>query len=157
MTKQYHFITQWQFEAPLSDVWQAIYDSENWPSWWKSVKSVKETVAGDARGIGSIRTYTLTSPMGYHLSFNILLTDREDLLLLQGAASGHLHGTGSWYFTEQEGVTYVECHWQVATTVKWMNWLSFLLAPVFRYNHDLVMRNGARGLARKLQARLLKY
>lgn len=36
-----------------------------------------------------------------------------------------------------------------------MNALSFMLKPLFQYNHDVVMRWGAEGLAKLLQAELL--
>jgi hypothetical protein len=36
-----------------------------------------------------------------------------------------------------------------------MNYFSFLLKPLFKYNHDVVMRWGALGLAKKLDAELV--
>jgi hypothetical protein len=37
-----------------------------------------------------------------------------------------------------------------------MNWLAPLARPLFRWNHDAVMRAGGRGLAQLLNARLLE-
>ena len=155
--KQYSFITKWAIEAPLEQVWQAIYESEQWPQWWKGVISVKEIEKGDDQGIGSIRIYTLSSAMKYQLSFSLLLTERKDHQLLKGTAHGQLSGTGAWYFKEKNSISYVECHWHVATNVRWMNLFSFLLAPVFKYNHALAMKWGAKSLSKKLGARLLSY
>ena len=36
----YHFETIWDIPAPLPEVWQAILETEAWPSWWKGVQSV---------------------------------------------------------------------------------------------------------------------
>jgi len=36
----YKFITNWQIKASLNDVWFAIYESAEWPAWWKGVKEV---------------------------------------------------------------------------------------------------------------------
>ena len=155
MKRTYSFITRWQIAAPLEQVWQAIYESKRWPEWWRSVKAVREVVKGDEQGIGSIRIYTLSSPAKYNLCFSLLLTERVDHSLLKGTASGQLEGTGAWYFKEHNGISHIECHWQVATTIPWMNHLGFLLAPFFRYNHALVMRQGAKSLARKLNAQLV--
>ena len=52
-------------------------------------------------------------------------------------------------------MTAVVYDWQVATTKRWMNLLSPIARPVFEYNHDVVMRWGGEGLARRLGARLL--
>ena len=157
MKRSYSFISRWQLGAPVEDVWEAIRESEKWPEWWKGVDGVEEIEAGDDQGIGSIRRYTLSSPTKYKLNFSLLLTDRLEYALLKGEASGDLEGTGAWHFAENGGVTYVECHWHVSTTVRWMNFLSPLLAPMFKYNHSVVMKWGAQSLARKLNAELLSY
>jgi len=150
MPENYSFTTHWYVNAPLKDVWEAIYKSEEWPRWWKGVQSVTETVNGDERGIGSVRVYKLRSPMLYTLSFNLLLTDREEYKYLSGNASGELEGTGAWYFDIGEGMTHVRCHWNVHTNIKWMNAFAFILKPIFRYNHSKVMKWGAESLAKKL-------
>ncbi len=36
-----------------------------------------------------------------------------------------------------------------------MNYFSFVLKPIFKYNHDVVMRWGAKGLAKKLGTELV--
>jgi uncharacterized membrane protein len=156
LSKRYAFVTKWKIAAPLEEVWDAIYDSENWPGWWKSVLTVKEIEKGDNCGIGSVRVYKLRSPLYYTLSFSLLLTKREDHKILEGLASGDLEGTGAWYFSQSDGVTHVECHWHVRTTIKWMNALGFLLKPLFEFNHKLVMKQGASDLAKLLNARLIR-
>lgn len=40
MAKAYAFITRWQVRAPLPEVWDLIYDSVQWPQWWKGVLAV---------------------------------------------------------------------------------------------------------------------
>lgn len=158
MAEQYSFITHWRIKAPLQDVWNAIYLSEEWPNWWKGVVSVVETVKGDERGIGSIRIYKLRSPMAYTLSFKLELTERIDQQLLKGTATGELAGTGSWHFAEEPGnITHISCHWNVHTTVRWMNTFAFLLRPLFTYNHNAVMRQGAQSLAKKLRTELISF
>jgi len=150
MSKYYSFTTHWQTKAQLIDAWNAIYDSEAWPQWWKGIEVVKERLPGDKNGIGSIREYTVRSPSGYKLHFKLLLTERDDHKTLGGIASGDLEGTGTWKFYEHNGMTHIECHWNVYTTIPWMNTLAFLLKPAFKLNHKLVMRNGAKSLAKRL-------
>ena len=52
----------------------------------------------------------------------------------------------------QDAVLY---DWRVSTTKPWMNALGPVARPVFEYNHDVVMRWGGEGLARRLGCRLL--
>ena len=135
MNKKYSFHTEWVIKAPLKEVWDAIYASLEWPHWWKGVNKVKEINAGDENGIGSIRIYTLSSPMAYTLSFQLAVTEHIPQQKLKGISSGELEGTGTWLFKEEQGITTAICQWEVATTIAWMNMFSFLLAPIFTYNH----------------------
>ncbi len=155
MAIAYAFTTRWKTSAPLHDVWETIRNSLQWPEWWKSFESVAELRPGDELGIGSIRRYTLQSPTRYKLTFDMLLTERVEHETLRGEASGELAGSGTWHFKVIDGVTYIECLWNVRTTRAWMNMLAFLLKPVFRYNHKLVMKKGAGFLAQRLNATVL--
>lgn len=157
MGTQYHFITRWQIKAPLPQVWNAIEDSLNWPNWWKGVVAVKELQQGDVQGVGGIRSYAWRSVLPYRLVFHMQLTELEKYKRIKGKASGELEGEGEWLFEEHNGITHIQYHWTVSTHKPWMNHLAFLLKPAFNYNHDVVMRWGAQGLARKLQAELVSY
>ena len=74
---------------------------------------------------------------------------------MSGEATGALAGQGHWRLFEQDGVTAVTYEWNVRTTETWMNLLAPVARPVFAYNHDVVMRWGGEGLARRLGCRLL--
>jgi hypothetical protein len=50
-------------------------------------------------------------------------------------------------FEHEAGVTTVRYKWRVETTRWWMNLLAPIARPVFRWNHDRLMRNGSMGLA----------
>lgn len=150
MSQKYSFVSHWKVKAPIDDVWELIYNSVKWPEWWQSVIEVKETYTGDTRGIGSMRRYTMRSPMLYTLTFNLELTHREDLKLLQGNATGDLSGTGAWILSEEKGITDIQCHWNVETTKWWMNTFAFILKPAFHFNHAAVMKDGALCLGRLL-------
>lgn len=151
MRHHYCFVSRWKFDAPLEVIWVAIYDSERWPEWWPYVKLVYELQKGDECGIGSIREYLFSSPLGYKLRFRLQLEDRKDLQLLKGIVSGDLNGTGCWKFYRNGNYSVAECHWKVCTRLPWMNLFSLVLAPVFRLNHSLVMRAGERALRQRIE------
>lgn len=157
MNQSYHFVTEWKIEAPLEQVWHTIYDSLSWPQWWRGVKQVIVTEKGDEHGLGEVRTYHWKSILPYSLSFKLQLTEKIYLRKLAGIASGELEGNGIWLFEHREGITYVQYQWTVITTKYWMNRLAFILKPLFKYNHNIVMEWGAKGLAKKLQANLISY
>jgi uncharacterized protein YndB with AHSA1/START domain len=151
----YRFLTIWCLEAPIDPVWEAIYDSERWPEWWRGVESVVEVAPGDEDGVGQVGRYVWKSRLPYELDFEMMTTRVERPHLLEGEASGELAGTGRWRLFEADGTTAVLYEWNVRTTRPWMNLLAPLARPVFAWNHDWVMRNGGEGLARRLGARRL--
>ena len=55
--------------APINDVWYSIYESEDWPNWWKGVKRVKMLKENDTTGVNGIREYTWKSVLPYELRF----------------------------------------------------------------------------------------
>jgi uncharacterized protein YndB with AHSA1/START domain len=152
---EYRFLTTWCLEAPIEAIWDALHESEHWPQWWRGVERVVELEPGDGDGVGQLARYTWRSRLPYELTFEIRSTRSERPHLLEGQASGELAGTGRWRLFEADGATAVLYEWDVSTTRAWMNLLAPIARPIFAWNHDYVMRNGAEGLARLLGARLV--
>jgi uncharacterized protein YndB with AHSA1/START domain len=154
----YAFLTTWCLEAPREPVWEAIWQSERWPEWWRGVVAARRLAPGDEAGVGQVGRYTWRSRLPYDLEFEMTTTRVERPHLLEGEARGELAGTGRWRLFEEDGahpVTAVVYEWNVSTTKPWMNMLAPIARPLFEWNHDWVMRNGGRGLARLLACRLL--
>jgi uncharacterized protein YndB with AHSA1/START domain len=140
---EYSFLTTWCLEAPRERVWDAIWDSERWPQWWRGVTAAEKVADGDESGVGQVGRYRWRSKLPYDLDFTMTTTRVEKPHLLEGEATGELAGTGRWRLFAEDGST------------PWMNAIRPLAAPVFAWNHDWVMRNGGEGLARLLDCRLL--
>ena len=76
----YSFVTVWRVEAPIDPVWEAIYDAEAYPSWWKAVLSVTRLEDGSPDGIVAIE---LAEPVrafvaGFPIRLKILAVSLED-------------------------------------------------------------------------------
>lgn len=156
MLKKYSFITYWELKASLDKVWNAIYDSMEWPQWWRGVAKVTELTPNNDTGVNGVRAYTWKSVLPYSLTFTMQLTEYEPMKRIKGIAFGELEGVGEWVFKEHNGIIQVHYYWNVVTTSRWMNNLAFLLRPLFSLNHNIVMHWGAKGLAKKLGCQLVK-
>jgi len=150
--KTYDFVTVWRVKAPIESVWNEIYHSGDWPTWWKGVESVVEVRKGDERGVGSIHRYTWKSKLPYRLSFDMETVRVEPPRLLEGIAVGELQGRGLWQLSIESSETIVRYDWNVVTTKRWMNLLSPIARPLFEWNHNVVMNWGAEGLQKRLGA-----
>ena len=150
----YSFLTTWILDASRDSVWDAIYEIERWPDWWRGVRSVEKLEQGDADGLGALYNQEWRSVIPYPVRFRTRITRIEPPYLLEADAEGELAGTGRWRFFDgrETAVTY---EWNVRTTQPWMNLVAPVARPIFRWNHNAVMHNGGEGLAGLLMTKLL--
>jgi len=149
----YEFVTFWDLNAPIEQVWEVIKHSETWNEWWKGVVRVVELKEGDADGLGSIRRSTWKSALPYTLEFDSEIIRIERMKLIEARAFGELDGTGLWQFESlSETSTRVRYDWRVKTTKRWMNFIAPIARPFFRWNHNIIMGWGEEGLKKKLAA-----
>ena len=149
---EYAFVTVWRIEAPIERVYEAIFDSLAWPSWWDAVTAAQQRALGDAAGIGAVSRFTFRGRLPYVLRFDMRVDRVERPTVLSGVASGELEGRGLWTLKPDGQATLVRYDWQIRTTKPWMNVLAPLpfVRDVFELNHDYVMRRGLVGLRRLL-------
>lgn len=155
--KDFHLVTRWHLDAPIERVWNALSRPGEWPSWWNYVRAVTLVEKGDDEGLGALRRYTWSSRLPYRLSFLMRTTVLQRPVLMEGEASGDLNGHGRWQLEAQGDTTRVRYDWTVAVDKPWMRLFAPLLAPVFAWNHDQVMREGGYGLAQHLGVALLSH
>ena len=146
----YELVSHWHLDAPMDTVWRALIDVVSWPKWWAYVLSADELERGEPSGVGATHRLTLGTTVPYQLSF----TMRRSVALypqrIESFFEGAIVGTGRWSLRDRGGATAVVHEWDITTTQTWMNVMSPVLGPMFRWNHGRVMAEGAQGLARFL-------
>ena len=152
----YEFITIWKVKAPQQQVWDLIFNSDRWPTWWRGVEQVEKLKEGDANHVGAVMRYTWKSKLPYRLVFDMETTRVKPISTIEGLSIGELQGHGLWTLTHENGITTARYDWNVETTKAWMNLLAPIARPFFSWNHDVVMGWGGEGLARKLGVSLLQ-
>jgi uncharacterized protein YndB with AHSA1/START domain len=152
---KYSFLTSWLIASPREQVWEVLQDPLRWPEWWRGVVRVSELDAGDSARVGSRYRITWRSRVPYELEFDFTVRRVQAPGFMEGDARGALEGWGCWRLFEEDGVTAVLYEWNVRTSKLWMNVLAPMARPVFERNHQVVMRWGGEGLARRLGVELL--
>jgi hypothetical protein len=135
--------------------WGVLEDPLRWPEWWRGVERVNELDGGDGRRVGSRYRIAWRSRIPYELEFDFTVRRVDPPCCMEGEATGDLAGSGCWRLFQQDGVTAVLYEWNVSTTKPWMRAVGPIARPIFERNHDLVMRWGGEGLARRLGVELL--
>jgi hypothetical protein len=152
----YQLDSYWLVECPIERVWDAIHDVAQWPHWWPYVKHVEKIPSGDDRDIGAVWRYTWATRLPYTIVFDAKTSRIEKPHVLQATVLGEVEGKGCWTLTTENEATAIHYRWQVDATKRWMRLLAPIARPVFVWNHHAVMKAGAEGLAKYLQARLLR-
>ena len=151
----YEFVTIWRVKAPQEQVWDLIFHSDKWPTWWRGVERVEQLKDGDANHVGAIFRYTWKSKLPYRLSFDMETTRVDPVSVIEGRAIGELQGMGRWQLSQEGEITTARYDWKVETTKAWMNLLAPIARPFFSWNHDVVMGWGGEGLGKRLGVSLL--
>jgi hypothetical protein len=148
-----HFdlVSQWRIHAPVDRVWAALTDPASWPRWWPYVRDVRTLHEGGPDGLGSVRRIDWATRLPYRVVIEVEAVESVRHQRLRGRSRGQLDGEGLWLLRAQDGFTDVTYVWRVRLIKRWMRSLAPVLAPVFRWNHDGVMRAGEAGLRRHLE------
>ncbi|WP_428421518.1 SRPBCC family protein [Methylibium sp.] len=151
--QRFELLSHWHLDAPVAAVWQALSEPQSWPQWWPYARRVELRRAGDAQGLGAVRRFVWVSRFRYAMEIDVEIVELVPQRRLRGRVDGQLQGEGLWELQPVGDTTRVDYTWRVDVTRPWMRWLAPLLAPVFAWSHESVMRAGERGLAQRLGVR----
>ncbi len=141
MTQRYVFHTSWRVVADPDAVYAALRDVAAYPRWWPQVRSVRHL--GELSG--ELRCRSL---LPYDLVFGIT-REIEDPAgrVLQARQTGDLEGTSRWTVRADGTAVFDE---DVVVRKALVRTTGLFARPALRFNHDLMMRGGERGLRQYL-------
>jgi uncharacterized protein YndB with AHSA1/START domain len=152
----YHYVSTWQLQAPIEQVWTAITDLERLPAWYSGVQDARVLASGDAHGVGTRVRYVIKGRLPLRLAFEATITRSVPPREQELQAEGELEGTGRWLLEQRGEVTTARYTWDVRTTRPWMNLLAPVARPIFTWNSRGVMVQAGEGLARFLDVPLVR-
>ncbi len=142
---RYVFHSEWHLTASPADVYEALRDVANYPSWWPQVRAVRQLDEHSAE-------ISCRSVLPYDLIF-VIRRDIEDgaARILQAHQTGDLDGSSRWAVTGSGCAAVASFDEDVVVRKALVRQVGLIARPVLRVNHDLMMREGERGLRRYLQ------
>jgi uncharacterized protein YndB with AHSA1/START domain len=144
MAGEYVFIDEWDVDAPKEHVFEALADARTYPQWWtptyKEVSSDGPPEVGreSRQRFGGKLPYTLTT------TSRVVRLERSDELEVD--VVGDLRGRGVWTLSDRDGKVHVRFDWRVFADRPLLRSLTPVLRPVFRWNHNVAIRDAMRGL-----------
>jgi Polyketide cyclase / dehydrase and lipid transport. len=150
----YRFETNWKIEADIRQAWSLISGGD-YGSWWPGVSSMLIHMSSSLSGVGNRYRFVFHTRLPYKLEFDAELMAAREPEYIRIRATGDLEGFGVWTLKQEGSVAHVRYVWRVNANKRWMNALAPLIRPAFVWNHDQVMREGAKGLSNALGAPLV--
>ena len=92
----------------------------------------------------------------YTLDFTTELIREKAPSEIEIRASGELAGRGLWKLKQKGKFVFVTFYWDVRAEKFLVKILSPILKPLFRWNHDWVMKVGEKGLAKEIEHRTIR-
>ena len=143
----YHFITHWRIQGSKEIIYQILKDGAGYERWWKPAYVTSTEV-----GKNKIRSL-VRAKLPYTLTFTTEAVREIPYEEFEIRSSGELAGTGLWKFRQVNEWTEIDFYWDVRAEKPLVRWLSLFLKPIFRWNHDWVMKTGETCLQEEVRRR----
>jgi uncharacterized protein YndB with AHSA1/START domain len=145
MASEYVFIDEWDVDAPREAVFAALADASTYPDWWKPVYIAVETDGPPA--VGRVSHQEFKGQLPYHLKTTSEIVRYEPPEAFEVDVVGDLAGHGVWTLTERDdGRVHVHFDWRVIADRALLRYLTPVLRPVFRWNHNWSIKRAIEGL-----------
>ena len=147
-SSKYHFITNWLVDASASEVYEILKQNQKLPDWWTAVYlDVKILAEGDANGVGKLVELYTKGWLPYTLRWKYRVLEVQKPHKIRIEAIGDFIGNGLWTLedtdSEQCKMTY---DWQIEAKKPLLKKLSWLMKPLFSFNHLWAMSKGEESL-----------
>jgi hypothetical protein len=153
-TNEYHFVTRWQFDAPIEVVFSIIEKGEEFPRWWPEVYlSVRSEKLGRSDKVGDKLHLHTRGWLPYTLRWTAEVVEIAGPTRLEFKATGDFVGRGIWNLTQNGSKTDVRFDWHILAEKPILRHLSFIAKPIFSWNHEWAMGIGYKRFIEEIARR----
>lgn len=144
MARNYIFLDEWDVDAPQAAVFEALADSTTYPEWWRPVYI--EVTAEAEPQVGQVAQHHFKGRLPYTLRTESKIVRYEPPNVLESHVAGDLTGRGVWTLTPRDGRVHVRFDWVVVADRPLLRYLTPVLRPLFRWNHNWSVKRAIEGL-----------
>jgi Polyketide cyclase / dehydrase and lipid transport len=150
----YVFLTHWQAQGKAEEVYEILIDVPGYLRWWPEVYLAVQPLAPAGKdGLGQSYRLLTRGKLPYRLRWDTQIVETRRPLGFTIEATGDFVGRGVWSFNEDGNNLRILFDWRLRAEKPLLKSVSFLLKPLFRWNHRWAMARGEEGLRRELALR----
>lgn len=151
-SNDYHFISHWRVEATIEEVNTILGNATQLPRWWPAVYlDVQEREPGGPDGVGRVIELFTKGWLPYTLRWCFRVTESRVPFGFTLEAWGDLVGRGTWTFAQEGDSVAITYDWRIRADKPLLRTFSFLMKPLFSFNHQWAMARGEESLKLELQ------
>lgn len=144
MASEYVFIDEWDVDAPQEAVFEALADARTYPEWWRPVYIAVE--ADGPPEVGRVSRQEFKGRLPYRLKTRSEIVRAEPPREFEVRVEGDLSGRGVWTLAPRDGAVHVRFDWRVYADRALLRYLTPVLRPLFRWNHNWSIQRAIEGL-----------
>jgi uncharacterized protein YndB with AHSA1/START domain len=141
----YRFLDRWTIPAPIEQVYDVIGDPLGYDRWWTDFVLRSSGDAGPPRP-GKRNELLVKAYLPYKVNFGLEVIEAVPPQRIFSRLSKDFDGTGLWTLQETGEGTEATLDWRPAVNHALIKYLTPVLRPLFRSNHNWAMRRGERQL-----------
>jgi uncharacterized protein YndB with AHSA1/START domain len=144
MAAEYLFVDEWDVAASQERVFDALADARTYPDWWTPI--YKEVRSDGPPEVGRASTQRFSAKLPYTLETVSTIASMDRPNTFEVDVVGDLRGHGAWALTSRDGKVHVRFDWRVHADRALLRYLTPLLRPVFRWNHNEAIKAAMKNL-----------
>ena len=147
-TNEYHFITRWKIKGNVDRIYELLSHPLEFPNWWKKIIS-----ANLLEEIGNRKPIRLKLKgwLPYTLQWELFNPQFERPYRITSDSRGDFEGHSAWTLRQVDQHVEALFDWRVSVRKPFLRKWSFVLRPLFIWNHNYIMKTWKKSLEQKLK------
>jgi uncharacterized protein YndB with AHSA1/START domain len=141
----YRFVDRWVIAAPIERVYDVIGDPLGYETWWTDFV-IRASGDSGLPAPGMQYELLVKAYLPYKVNFGLELLEADRPTRIRARLSKDFDGTGEWTLEHQDGVTEATLDWRLSVNHALIKYLTPVLRPLFRSNHNWAMKHGQQQL-----------
>jgi hypothetical protein len=146
----YSFLDRWFVPVPIERAYEVIGDPLGYEHWWTDFV-LRATGDEGPPSPGKRNELLVKAYLPYKVTFGLEVLEVEQPRRILTRLSKDFSGTGEWTLEETAEGTQATLDWRPSVNHPLIRYLTPLLRPLFRSNHNWAMRRGERQLREYLR------